>query len=67
MKETLTIMLLLATVAMAAQQKEGVQLMPVGSTYMFYIPSELGYGSQGTGPIPANSTLIFKIELLEIR
>ena len=46
---------------------EGVQLMPVGSTYMFYIPSELGYGSQGTGPIPANSVLIFKIELLGIK
>ncbi len=43
---------------------EGVQLMPVGSTYMLYIPSELGYGSQGTGPIPPNSVLIFKIELL---
>lgn len=46
---------------------EGVQLMPVGSTYMLYIPSELGYGSQGTGPIPANSVLIFKIELLSIK
>lgn len=46
---------------------EGVQLMPVGSTYMFYIPSELGYGSQGTGPIPPNSVLIFKIELLGIK
>ncbi len=46
---------------------EGVQLMPVGSTYMFYIPSELGYGSRGTGPIPANSVLIFKIELLGIK
>jgi len=46
---------------------EGVQLMPVGSTYKFYIPSELGYGSQGTGPIPPNSVLIFKIELLGIK
>ena len=46
---------------------EGVQLMPVGSTYMLYIPSELGYGSQGTGPIPPNSVLIFKIELLGIK
>jgi FKBP-type peptidyl-prolyl cis-trans isomerase FklB len=39
----------------------------VGSTYMFYIPSELGYGSQGTGPIQPNSVLIFKIELLGIK
>ncbi len=46
---------------------EGVQLMPVGSTYMLYIPSELGYGSQGTGPIPPNSVLIFKIQLLGIK
>ena len=46
---------------------EGVQLMPVGSTYMFYIPSELGYGSRDSGPIPPNSVLIFKIELLGIK
>ena len=46
---------------------EGLQLMPVGSTYMFYIPSNLGYGSRGGGPIPANSALIFKVELLEIK
>jgi FKBP-type peptidyl-prolyl cis-trans isomerase FkpA/FKBP-type peptidyl-prolyl cis-trans isomerase FklB len=47
---------------------EGVQLMPVGSTYTFYIPSELGYGPQGTpgGPIPPYSPLIFKVELVEI-
>lgn len=46
---------------------EGLQLMPVGSTYKFYIPSNLAYGPRGTGPIPANSALIFKIELLEIK
>lgn len=45
---------------------EGVQLMPVGSTYKFYIPSELAYGGRNTGSIPAHSTLIFKIELLGI-
>ena len=45
---------------------EGLQLMPLGSTYMFYLPSNLGYGPGGTGPIPGNSTLIFKIELLDI-
>ena len=45
---------------------EGVQLMPVGSTFEFYIPSELGYGERGQGPIPANATLIFKVELLDI-
>ncbi len=46
---------------------EGVQLMPVGSTYMLYIPSELAYGDRDSGPIPANSVLIFKIELLQIK
>jgi len=46
---------------------EGLQLMPVGSTYKFYIPSNLAYGSRSTGPIPANSTLIFKVELLEVK
>ena len=45
---------------------EGLQLMSVGSKYRFYIPSELGYGSRGTGPIPANSVLIFEVELLDI-
>ena len=45
---------------------EGLQLMPLGSTYMFYLPSNLGYGAQGGGPIAPNSTLIFKVELLGI-
>jgi len=43
---------------------EGLQLMTVGSTYNLYIPSNLGYGSREAGPIPGNSVLIFKIELL---
>jgi FKBP-type peptidyl-prolyl cis-trans isomerase FkpA len=46
---------------------EGLQLMPVGSTYKLYIPSNLAYGPRASGPVPANSTLIFKIELIEVK
>jgi FKBP-type peptidyl-prolyl cis-trans isomerase FkpA len=47
---------------------EGIQLMSTGSRYKFYIPPELGYGDQavGNGLIPANSVLIFDVELLDI-
>lgn len=45
---------------------EGVQLMPVGSKFMFYIKPELAYGTGGGGAIPPNSTLIFEVELLGI-
>jgi FKBP-type peptidyl-prolyl cis-trans isomerase FkpA/FKBP-type peptidyl-prolyl cis-trans isomerase FklB len=45
---------------------EGVQLMPVGSKFIFYIAPELAYGEGGGGPIPPNSTLIFEVELLDI-
>ena len=46
---------------------EGLQLMPVGSKFIFYIPYNLGYGSQNAGVIPAYSTLIFEVELLDIK
>ena len=45
---------------------EGVQLMPVGSKFKFVIPPELAYGEQDTPSIPANSTLVFEVELLKI-
>ncbi|HTD27763.1 MAG TPA: FKBP-type peptidyl-prolyl cis-trans isomerase [Xanthomonadaceae bacterium] len=47
---------------------EGVQLMPVGSKYEFWIPAPLAYGENGTpgGPIGPNATLHFQIELLSI-
>jgi FKBP-type peptidyl-prolyl cis-trans isomerase len=46
---------------------EGLQYMPVGSEFIFYIPPVLGYGSQASGPIPANSTLIFDVTLISIQ
>lgn len=45
---------------------EGMQLMPIGSKFVFYIAPDLAYGEGGGGPIPANSTLVFEVELLEI-
>lgn len=46
---------------------EGLQLMPVGSKYRFFIPADLGYGDrQVSAAIGPNSTLIFEVELLGI-
>ena len=45
---------------------EALTLMPVGSKWELYIPQELGYGSRATGNIPAYSTLIFTVELIDI-
>lgn len=46
---------------------EALQLMPVGSTWEVYIPYYLAYGERGTRGIPPFSTLVFKVELIEIQ
>lgn len=47
---------------------EALQLMPVGSKYRLYVPSDLAYGERGAGgKIGPNTTLIFDVELIEIK
>ena len=47
---------------------EALQLMPVGSKWRLFVPSELAYGERGTGTdIGPNTTLIFEVELLSIQ
>lgn len=47
---------------------EALQLMPEGSKWELYIPSNLAYGDRGAGPtIQAGATLIFEVELLSVK
>lgn len=46
--------------------QEGIMLMKEGATYELYMPSELGYGDQGSQGIPGGSVLIFKVELIKV-
>lgn len=46
---------------------KGFNGMKIGGKRKLTIPSSMGYGAQGTGPIPGNATLIFKVELLGVK
>ena len=45
---------------------EALTMMPEGSAWRLFIPSELAYGSHGTGPIQPHSTLIFDVQLIKV-
>lgn len=47
--------------------KIAVPQMKTGETWELYVPAQLGYGETGAGPIPPNSVLVFKIQLLGIQ
>ena len=45
---------------------EALQLMRPGDDWTLYVPPGLGYGDQPSGPIPANSVMVFRLQLLAI-
>ena len=45
---------------------EALQKMKPGDEWILYVPPSLGYGEQGAGPIPPNSVLIFRIQLIGV-
>ena len=45
---------------------EALQQMKPGDEWTLYVPPEQGYGEEGAGPIPPNSVLIFRIELIDV-
>jgi FKBP-type peptidyl-prolyl cis-trans isomerase len=46
---------------------EALQLMPAGSKWQLFVPSNLAYGANGPGEIGPNATLIFEVELVSIQ
>ncbi len=45
---------------------EALQLMKPGDVWILYVPPALGYGPEGKGPIPPDSVMVFKLELLGV-
>jgi FKBP-type peptidyl-prolyl cis-trans isomerase FklB len=45
---------------------EALQQMRPGDEWLLYVPPEQGYGKDGAGPIPPNSVLIFRVELIDV-
>ena len=45
--------------------QEALQMMKEGDKWRLTVPPELGYGANGVGPIPGNTTLIFEVELIK--
>ena len=45
--------------------REGMQLIGAGGKIQLFVPSELGYGSSAAGIIPANSVIIFDVEMVD--
>jgi len=46
---------------------QGLQLLAKGGIARLCIPATMGYGTQASGPIPANSDLVFQVELLDFK
>jgi FKBP-type peptidyl-prolyl cis-trans isomerase FklB len=46
---------------------EALQMMKEGDKWRLIVPPELGYGANGVGPIPGDTTLVFEVELLAVR
>ena len=45
---------------------EALQMMRPGDEWLLYLPPSLGYGDKDAGPIPPNSVLVFKLELIDV-
>jgi FKBP-type peptidyl-prolyl cis-trans isomerase FklB len=46
---------------------EALMLMQEGDKWRLFVPSDLAYGPSGVGPIPPNSTLIFEVQLIQVK